>query len=126
MTEPAAPTDAAPFSVLVVCTANRYRSPAGEHLLRRAAAAKGLRWNVYSAGTRAVPGQPMDPRLAEILSGGDAAFGNWRTSRLGPRAGPRADVVLVAAEEHRQLVVTLEPTALPRTFTLRQFARLAE
>jgi protein-tyrosine phosphatase len=36
----------------------------------------------------------------------------------------RADLVLTATREHRVAVVSLDPQALPRTFTLREFARL--
>jgi len=126
MTDPGAPTDAAPFSVLVVCTANRFRSPAGEYLLRRAAVAAALPWTVRSAGTHAVPGRPMDGRTAEVLAPDAATVVQWRTSQLDRAAVAGADLVLVAADEHRRYVVTLEPAALHRTFPLRQFARLAD
>ena len=126
MTDAGAPRDPALFSVLVVCTANRFRSPAGEYLLRRAAEAAGLPWSVRSAGTNAVPGQPMDPRTAEVLGADPSEFGAWRTSQLDRAGIAGADLVLVAADEHRRYVVTLDPAALHRTFPLRQFARLSD
>lgn len=126
MTDAGAPRDPARFSVLVVCTANRFRSPAGEYLLRRAAEAAGLPWAVRSAGTHAVPGQPMDPRTAEVLAADPATLRAWRTSQLDRTGVAAADLILVAADEHRRYVVTLDPAALHRTFPLRQFARLAD
>jgi len=126
MTAAGVPTDTAPFSVLVVCTANRFRSPAGEYLLRRAATAAFLPWTVRSAGTHAAAGRPMDVRTAEVLTADAATLAQWRTSQLDRAAVAGADLVLVAADEHRRYVVTLEPAALHRTFPLRQFARLAD
>src|SRR3954454_8065779 len=87
------------FSVLVVFTANRYRSAAGEHLLRQAAAQAGLHWHVISAGAHANPGEPMDPRTAETLAERGMSPAAWRTRRLGVGAVAGADLILVAADE---------------------------
>jgi protein-tyrosine phosphatase len=126
MAEPASTAPATTFRVLCVCTANRYRSALAEHLLRRVAHEYGLDWTVASAGTAAVAGEPPDPRTVEVLGRYDVHPSSWRTTRLDAALVDRADLVLVAAEEHRRRVVALQPAALHRTFPLLQFARLAD
>lgn len=83
-------------------------------------------WTVRSAGTRADPGRAAHP-LAEqvLLERGLTAVGT--TSRLlTPDLIRAADLVLTAERAHRAAVVSLVPAALGRSFTLRQFARLAD
>lgn len=111
--------------VLMVCTGNLYRSPLAEGLLRGQLAGLGQAVEVASAGTAAVPGTPLPPAAAAILRarGGDARGVVAR--RLTARMVEHADLVLGAATEHREAAVRLAPVwALPRAFTLLEFARL--
>lgn len=48
------------------------------------------------------------------------------SQRLIPEAVAVADLILTATRDHRRAVVEAEPTAVPRTFTLLEFARLAD
>ncbi len=123
MTAPAG-GDGARTRVLLVCTANRYRSPAAEFLLRAEAQARGLPWDVASAGVEAVPGQPLDADLARLLEPREVPTGPWLSRRLDAGLIADSDLVLPLAPEHRAAVVTLSPGALRRTFLLLQFARL--
>jgi low molecular weight protein-tyrosine phosphatase len=113
-----------PFRVLVVCTANRYRSVLAEFMLRDRAAAAGLEWVVTSAGTSAVAGQPLDRDVVQLLAERGIPPTPWSSSVLRADAIQRADLVLGAARAHRAAVVTLVPSALRHAFTLRQFAGL--
>jgi protein-tyrosine phosphatase len=124
-------TDA--FRLLFVCTGNICRSPFAEilfrHLLRgrlggRAAAA----FDISSAGVAAVEGAGMHPdSRAELapwnldgrLSGGFVA------RQLLPSMIERSHLVLGATSRHRSAVVEQCPAALPITFALREFDRLA-
>jgi protein-tyrosine phosphatase len=117
--------DAERFTVLVVCTANRYRSPLGEFFLRAGAERAGLPWRIRSAGTHARDGRPMDPVVEQLLAEHDLYPDDWRSRRLTPTAVDEADLVLTADRSHRAVVSTLEPAARARTFLLLQFARLA-
>jgi protein-tyrosine phosphatase len=112
----------APFSVLVVCTANICRSPIAEAQLR-AALGPSSGVEVTSAGLHARIGEPVDPRMAKLAEVPLAAFAARQLTAAMIR---RADLVLVMTREQRSKVVTLLPAAVRSTFTLREFAQLAD
>lgn len=115
------------FRILTVCTGNVCRSPVSELLLQ-----SGLdelhpgRFAVSSAGTHALVGQPMQPLSAEIVHrlGGNAD--PFVSRQLTTSMVREADLILAMAAEHRSRVLQLEPAALRRTFTLREFARMLD
>ena len=124
-------TDA--FRLLFVCTGNICRSPFAEiltrHLLRgrlggRAAAA----FEVASAGVAAVVGSSMHPdsraELAPWHLDGAPADG-FVARQLQSSMIEQSHLVLGATSRHRSAVVEQCPAALPITFGLREFARLA-
>ncbi|WP_375499418.1 low molecular weight phosphatase family protein [uncultured Jatrophihabitans sp.] len=113
-----------PFTVLLVCTANRYRSPVAEHLLRAELAARAD-WVIGSAGTQAREGEELDSRVAALVGVPSGDAGSWRSRRLTAQLVEQADLVLTAEEAHRQVVVQMWPRALHHTFALLSFARLA-
>lgn len=108
-------------SVLVVCTGNVCRSPYVERLLRRDLEDLGV--EVASAGTGALVGEPMEPRVADRLraEGGDpdGHAGRMLTADLVLDA----DLVITASRQHLQRVLTLAPRAVRRTWTLDDLAR---
>ena len=119
------------FGILFVCTGNRCRSPFAEVLARRLLDEKfgpvhAARVDVSSAGTQAVPGAPIHPLTRAELVGlglaGDRLFPD--STLLSVDAIRSADLVLTAERAHRSIVVQLAPTALGKTFCLREFARL--
>ncbi|MCO1595047.1 low molecular weight phosphatase family protein [Micromonospora sp. RHAY321] len=109
--------------VLFVCHANLCRSPMAEYLARRMLADRPV--IVASAGTDAVDGLGMHPYAMEIAaeSGADAA--EFRSRGLRPEYLADATLVLTATRRQRSVCTALAPAALHRTFTLRQFGRLA-
>lgn len=121
-------TAAPPPTVLVVCTGNVCRSPLLERLLQREVdAAHGAgAVAVRSAGTRALVGSAMDDRSAQLLRrlGGDPE--GFAARSLTDQVVAGADLVLTATPEHRSDVVRLDPRALRRTFTVHEFAALAD
>lgn len=122
---PAAPR----ATILVVCTANMCRSPLVEYMLRDAferefgAAASDVL--ITSAGTRAQPGAPMAPHSETVLAEYGIRPAGFGATWLSAELVAEADLVLCATREHRSAAVTLQPRALRRTFTLREFARLS-
>ena len=112
-------------TILVVCTRNVCRSPYMEYAIRDGLAERGVSpVEVVSAGTRALIGQRMaDPILAALADDGvdGSAF---RAQNLTRGLAAHADLILTAEASHRSEVARLVPQALPRIFTLRQFARL--
>ncbi|PJI94729.1 low molecular weight phosphatase family protein [Luteimicrobium subarcticum] len=127
---PAAPgAQGAPLRrVLFVCTGNVCRSPAAERLTaarlgRAGAAGDGVL--VRSAGTGALVGAPIAPPMARLLADHGADPTGFRARALTHEMVEEADLVLALSREHRSVVVGLDPSALARTFTLRQLARFA-
>ncbi|MFI2711123.1 low molecular weight phosphatase family protein [Micromonospora sp. NPDC018662] len=110
--------------VLFVCHANMCRSPMAEFIARRLLA--GLPVTVASAGTDAVDGAAMHPYAVEVTAGTGADVTAFRTRRLCPEHLTGATLVLTATRRQRSACAALAPAALGRTFTLRQFARLAD
>jgi protein-tyrosine phosphatase len=120
------------FELLFVCTGNICRSPMAERLAAAALASRlgpeASRVLVHSAGTWGHEGSPMEPFALDTLSrlGVDAqASAAFRARELTSEMVESADLVLVASREHRAAVVTMVPRSVTRTFTLREFGRLA-
>jgi len=114
---------AAGFAVLVVCTGNICRSPATERLLG-AWLGQGSGVSVSSAGTRAVVGHPVAPPMVPLLVGAGGVADGFVARQLTAPAVRGADLVLAMTRAHRSAVVTLEPAAVRRTFTLLELARI--
>lgn len=114
------------FTILTVCTGNICRSPLAEQLLRAGLGSlPGVR--VRSAGTGALVGEAMTVQ-AQTLSrrfGGEGADVHL-ARQLSTDELRSADLVLGATREHRRAVVELLPRASRHTFTIREFARLAD
>ena len=117
------------FRVLMVCTANHCRSPIAEQLLTTAAAARfgaADNWIVESAGTAAYTVRSIHPHAETVLTQRHAYMPGHRSRLLDVSMLRGADLVLTAARDQRSAVVQLLPAAIGRTFTMRQFARLAD
>jgi len=111
--------------LLFVCTGNICRSPTAERLARAFAAEHGVDGlTASSAGTRAVSGYGMEPTAAEVLRsmGGDPK--GFRARQLSTAMVDDADLVLTMTTRHRARVLTENPRAMRRTFTLLEAGRL--
>jgi protein-tyrosine phosphatase len=112
------------FSIMFVCTGNICRSPVAERLLTaRLSGAVDL--TVSSAGSRALVGHPIDEPSALALRERGVDPRGHRARRLHPELIHGADLILTASAEHRTAVLVQAPLAMNRTFTLREFTRLA-
>ncbi|WP_324649999.1 low molecular weight phosphatase family protein [Georgenia sp. H159] len=112
------------FTILVVCIGNVCRSPAVEHLLRSALHGdSGVA--VHSAGTRALVGQPAAAPMARLLGQQGADVAGFTARGITAPMLTGADLVLTATRELRGDVVEIVPSVVRRTFTVREFARLA-
>lgn len=115
------------FRILTVCTGNICRSPIGELLLQ-----SGLdelhygKFAVRSAGTQALVGQPMQPMSAEIVRRHGGLADSFTARQLTQDMVREADLILAMATEHRSKILQLDPSALRRTFTVREFGRMLE
>lgn len=108
-----------------MCTGNICRSPLGESLLRRDLSQLPVR--VSSAGTHALVGKAIDAPIQQIalrLGLKDSLEHEARLLTLGMLK--ESDLILAMDRGHRRQIVELLPRASRYTFTLREFARLAD
>lgn len=110
--------------VLVVCTANRCRSPLGEALLRRFVREKDLNIEVRSAGTKAIDGLPptggtelaakkLKVDVTEILS-----------KPITPESSDWADLIITMERQHVIDTVAEFPDVFNRTFLITELRDL--
>lgn len=112
------------FRIVTVCTANVCRSPLAEALLADRLAP--ARFDVSSAGTRASEGVQADPQTIAALRARGLTPVDHRAQQLTPSLLASAGLVLTATRDHRREVLEVDPAALRRTFTLMEFAALAD
>lgn len=110
------------MQVLFVCTANICRSVSAAQLLREAVSLQPDRHDVevLSAGTATVAGMPgcrEAPALRDV-------WADHRSRQLDLSLVEVADLVLVAARDHRAAVISLAPQARARIFTIKQAGRI--
>jgi protein-tyrosine phosphatase len=109
---------------LVVCTGNVCRSPYIER--RLAAALENTEIRVSSAGTGALAGSEMDPRVAQRLRESGLGSDHFTARQLTAELAAAADLVLCASRNHRAQVVRMSPRSLRRTYALADFSDLAQ
>lgn len=68
----------------------------------------------------------MAPRISEALTRSKIEHGDFESKPLTRQLVEQSALILTAESAHRAAVVRLEPAALPRVFTVRQFARLLQ
>jgi len=107
--------------VLLVCTANRCRSPMAEVMLRERLRSVGGRTVVTSAGTRADEGTPAMPEAIASAHG----LAEHTSRSLTVSMVQEADLVLCMTREHVRTIVMLIPEAFERTFTLKELVERA-
>lgn len=107
--------------VLFVCTGNICRSPMAEHLLRSHLGGDVI---VASAGTHGLVGEGMQPHALDVLHERGIDGGAFRAKVLQAHQIQGADLILGATREHRAAAVVLDPRAVRKTFTIREFDRL--
>ncbi|HZC69824.1 MAG TPA: hypothetical protein VE442_03930 [Jatrophihabitans sp.] len=113
-----------PFTVLVVCTGNVSRSPMTQ-LLLQAWSDPSADLVVETAGVHALVGQPMDHGAASAMGQLGLDPSRHRARQFEPAMAATADLVLTAERYQREVVLQQVPNALRRTFTIKEFARIA-
>lgn len=115
------------MEILTVCTGNICRSPLAALVLRTRLADLGV--DVTSAGVRGLNAATMTPEAIDLAVeyGVTAEAADTHRSRYlieALLASP--DLILTMTRDHRRDVAELAPSRLRSTFTVREFARLAE
>jgi protein-tyrosine phosphatase len=119
------------FVVLAVCAGNLHRSALAEALLRVWAKwylppTLAERVRTESAGVIAPVGEPMGARVQQIAAALGADGSQHSARLLGDAQLREADLVLTASRRLRDTVLQREPSAVRRTFTIREAGRIAE
>jgi protein-tyrosine phosphatase len=105
-------------SLLVVCTANRCRSPYAASVLRERLPATPDRMRVASAGLRASGRRPL-PGCVRAAEKRGVPLGGHRSRRLKPRLLADADLALVMEPNHRRrIAATAAPDEPPPSYLL--------
>lgn len=98
------------FRVLVVCTANICRSPAGEIFLARAL--KGRMAQVDSAGTLAVDNHLVHPEIEQqMIARGFPEISEHHSTTLMPSRLSQYDLILCMEQDHLNWILRAQPTA---------------
>ncbi|GLY39028.1 hypothetical protein Amsp01_050520 [Amycolatopsis sp. NBRC 101858] len=107
-------------AVLVVCTANVFRSPLAAGLL-----AARVGGTFSSAGVRARPGEPMAEAARSALAAHGLADDGFRSRRLTAELVADAAAVVTMTWAELSETVRLSPRALRKVVTLGEVARAA-
>ena len=81
--------------------------------------------DVTSAGTGALVDEPMQPFALQALQALGVTAAEFAARDVDAAMLVASDLVLTATRQHRSLVVSAEPSVVRRTFTIKEFARLA-
>jgi len=114
-------------SILTVCTGNICRSPLAALLLAQKLASFAP--TVTSAGTHALADMEVTAetaRLAHAAGVADEATAAHRARRLTDEHLNNADLILAMTRGHRREIADIAPHRQRATFTLREFARIAD
>ena len=113
--------------IMTVCTGNICRSPYAHLALGRALdAVRPGAFEVRSAGTQALIGNPVDPGSASILAARGIAHEGFTARQLTERLLDDVDIVLPLEVSHRKIVLSYSPRHLKRAFTVKELARLLD
>ena len=118
------------FTVMAVCGGNIHRSALAAALLERwrtwyLSPALAAQVAITSAGFVAPEGAPMGAQAQRIARAFAADRSMHRASRISDGAIAEASLVLVSTVRQRDEVLQREPTALRKTFTMREAGRIA-
>ena len=109
--------------ILIVCTANRCRSPMTERLFKKILQSQGQppgEWLVTSAGAWTVDGIPPDDNLIAAMAAFGIDIGDHRSRMLDAAIMADQDLVLVMEDHHKEALCFEFPAQSDRVFLLSE------
>jgi protein-tyrosine-phosphatase len=110
------------FSLLFLCSGNRFRSPMAAGFVRRLTL--GLPVSVTSAGTIGVVGKPALDEAQALAAWSGISLADHSSSRITPERAAGADLVLGFEHAHVTFAVIEAGCARDRVFTLPDLTTL--
>ena len=104
--------------LLFICSGNAGRSPAAQYLARQYIANLDLPIEAHSRGTNVRAHAAPDPQLLTAIPAAKAHV----PTALDEQAIERADLILTMNRQHKQIVTTMVPSAVNRTYCLCEYA----
>jgi protein-tyrosine phosphatase len=119
------------FAIVTLCTGNVHRSALAATLLRQWAdwyLSRDLTGavSISSAGFAAPSGSPMGRRVLALAEALGADGSTHRAAQVNDRLLSNADLVLVASRTQLDQALSRAPSAVRKTFTIREAGRIAE
>ena len=118
MTTPPPVASRPQLRLLVVCTANRCRSPIGEVIALEVARQRGLNIAVCSAGTDAVAGAPATDGAITTMRRQGLDLGQHTSRPVTESLVAAADLVVAMERRHVVDLVNIYDSDVRTTFTL--------
>ena len=111
--------------IMTVCTGNICRSPYAQLRLQQALdTVRPDTFEVSSAGTHALVGEPVDPGSVRVLAERGVTADGFAARQLDERMLADVDIVLPLTTAHRKIVLSHSPRHLKRAYTVAELARL--
>ncbi|HVF12894.1 MAG TPA: hypothetical protein VNA87_07400 [Actinomycetota bacterium] len=111
-------------SIVFVCTGNICRSPMAHAFCSQIIGQRDLEVEVASAGVLEAGSRPTREGI-EAMSEHGLDISPHRSSTIEEGLVPPPDLVIAMARDHSRRIADLWPELWPRTFTLKEFVRLA-
>lgn len=115
------------FSVLFVCTANQIRSPAAEGIFKVVLASRGQNlelWNVGSAGTWTIEGNPAFKEVIELLKPEGIDLTSHRSRLVEQTMLNEFNLVLTMEPGHKEALQIVFPDRRADIYLLSEMAGL--
>jgi len=109
-------------TILFVCTGNTCRSPMAEALFKEMVGEKREEFEIISAGTSALEGEPAAGEAVKALEEQGIILTGHRSRPVTTELLERSDLIITMTRGHKERLLDLMPEAGEKIFTLKEFS----